>query len=358
MKILRKRLKRRDKGQKPGEISVIPESTDDLWHLKYVIEPGDLVYSFTYRRLEEATDKIRPDKTEKKRVRMGIRVEGVEFHRFSHRLRVKGVIEVGPEVGSYHTFNIEPDVELSIIKSNWREHQLDRLREAERASNRAPIIILTIEAGEAVAGIVRQYGVDELFSIRYSSGKGNGIDSNMKQFFTEVLNQLQQAYYSNACDALIVAGPGFIKNDFHEFMREKVPELHKRAVIEQASSTGISGFLEVLKRGAVARLRAVERLAREVKLLELLMAEISRDEGGLAVYGEDEVRKAMQYGAIERLLVCDEMLMADESRERIEELLRGVERMGGNIVVFSTEFEPGKRLKALGGIAALLRFKL
>jgi protein pelota len=28
------------------------------------------------------------------------------------------------------------------------------------------------------------------------------------------------------------------------------------------------------------------------------------------------------------------------------------------VVVFSTEFEPGKRLEKLGGIAALLRFKL
>ncbi len=356
MKLLRKRLKRRENQQIAGEITVMPESTDDLWHLRYVIEPGDLVYSSTFRRVEESTDKIRPDKTEKKRVRLGIRVEGVEFHKFSHRLRVKGVIETGLDAGYYHTFNIEPEIELSIIKSNWRTHQLERLREAERASNKAPIIILTIESGEAVAGIVRQYGVDELFSIRYGSGKGSG-DSTMKEFFNDVLNQLQQAYYSNACDALIIAGPGFIKNEFYEFMREKAPELHKRAVIEQASSTGISGFMEVLKRGAVARLRAVERLAREVKLLANLMAEISRDEGGLAVYGEAEVRKAMQYGAVERLLVCDEMLMAEGSEE-IEDLLRGVERMGGNIVVFSTEFEPGKRLKALGGIAAMLRFKL
>ncbi len=349
-------MKRRGSHQ-TGEIAVMPESADDLWHLRHVIEPGDVVYSTTYRRVEGAADKIRPDKTEKRRVRLGIRVDGVEFHKFSHRLRVKGVIETGPEAGSYHTFNIEPEIELSIIKSRWKAHQLERLREAERAANRAPIIILTIEACEAVAGIARQYGVDELFSIRYSSGKASGSDSTMKEFFNDVLNQLHQAYYSNACEALIIAGPGFIKSDFYAFIRAKSPELHRRAVVEQASSTGIPGFLEVLKRGAVARLRAVERLSREVKLLEELMAEISREEGGLAVYGEEAVRKAMQYGAIERLLVCDDMLMA-ESSDRIEELLRGVERMGGNIVVFSTEFEPGKRLKALGGIAALLRFKL
>ena len=39
-------------------------------------------------------------------------------------------------------------------------------------------------------------------------------------------------------------------------------------------------------------------------------------------------------------------------------MLEDVERGRGKIVVFSTEFKPGKRLNALGGIAALLRFKI
>ena len=371
MKLLKTRLKyshSHNRGTETeterGEISVIPESVDDLWHLKHVIEPGDMVYSLTYRRMEEATDKVRPAKTEKKRIRLGLRVENVEFHKFSHRLRIKGVIEFGPdtEVGSYHTFNIEPNTELSIIK-DWKRHQLKRLREAERASNRSPIIVLTIEAGEAVAGIVRQYGVDELFSIRYGTGKGmSGGDTAMKAFFGEVLRLLKQAYYNNDADAIIIAGPGFIKSDFYALLRDKAPELQKKTIIEQTTSIGLSGFIEVLKRGAVTRLREAERLASEVRLFERLMAEISREEGGgKAVYGDEEVRKALQFGAIETLLVCDDELMAEGEGSRgigIEEILKGVERTGGKIVVFSTEFEPGRRLKALGGIAALLRFKL
>jgi protein pelota len=35
-----------------------------------------------------------------------------------------------------------------------------------------------------------------------------------------------------------------------------------------------------------------------------------------------------------------------------------VEQAQGKVVVFSTEFEPGKKLDSLGGIAALLRFKV
>jgi len=35
-----------------------------------------------------------------------------------------------------------------------------------------------------------------------------------------------------------------------------------------------------------------------------------------------------------------------------------VEHSQGSIVVFSTVFEPGQKLLALGGIAALLRFRI
>ena len=365
MKVLRRKIKDRGRNKSIGEVSLIPESLDDLWHLKHIIEPEDLVYSLTYRRLEEITDKVRPDKTEKKHIRLGIRVESVEFHKFSHRLRIKGVIEQGldTELGSYHTFNIEPNTKLSIIKT-WKEHQLKRIREAAKAVVASPVIVLTIEEGEAVAGVVRQYGVDELFSLRQGSGKGmDGRDTTKKEFFHKVIEQLKNSFRTIDADAIIIAGPGFVKNDFLAVLKDKDPELTKRTRMEQTSSIGVSGFMEVLKRGAVNRLREEERLTREVKLLDKLMEEISQENGGKAVYGKEEVLKALQCGAIETLLVSDDKLMVlatdeEEGREQIEAILEAVERARGKVVVFSTEFEPGKRLKGLGGIAALLRFQI
>ncbi|MFZ2071537.1 MAG: mRNA surveillance protein pelota [Halobacteriota archaeon] len=364
MKILRMELKDRGVNRRTGEIALIPESLDDLWHLKHIIEPGDLVFSLTYRRLEEATDKVRPDKTDKKPLRLGIRLESVEFHKFSHRLRLKGVIVHGldTELGSYHTFNIESKTELSIIKT-WKEHQLKRLREAAKAVVASPIIILTIEEGEAVAGVVRQYGVDELFYIRSGSGKGmDGAGALKNEFFHQVIEPLKSSFSAIAADAMIIAGPGFVKNEFFSVLKEKEPELTKRTRIEQTSSIGVAGFIEVLKRGAVNRLRDEERLTWEVRLMDQLMEEISKD--GKAVYGKEEVIKALQFGAIATLLVCDDKLMVSSTeeegagREEIEAILEDVERVRGKIVVFSTEFEPGKRLKGLGGLAAILRFKI
>ncbi|MFA5236681.1 MAG: mRNA surveillance protein Pelota, partial [Methanoregula sp.] len=84
-----------------GEIRLLPESIDDLWHLQHLIAPGDLVFATTFRSVESATDKIRPEKAEKRPVRLGIRAEKVEFSEHGVRLRIMGIIEYGVDTGAY-----------------------------------------------------------------------------------------------------------------------------------------------------------------------------------------------------------------------------------------------------------------
>ncbi len=346
MRVLKKELRFGE-----GEISLVAESLDDLWHLKYILEPDDLVYAFTRRRIEGATDKLRPEKEAKKTVRLGVKVEKVEFHKFSNRLRIHGTIVEGIDAGAYHTLNIEEGTNLSIIK-NWKNDQLERIREAEIAARRPKVIIATVEEGEACIGIVRQFGVEESSSLRQSLGKGEGNRRN--EFFGELAVQLKWA--AEKVEAVILAGPGFTKEDFLEFLRTKEPELAKKIVLEDTSSIGVSGFQEVLRRGALDRIMQESRIGREATLIEELMKEISMN--GKATYGMEEVRNSESMGAIETLLITDELLRTERESDTIDDFLKEVERSQGRIVVFSTEFEPGKKLESLGGIAALLRFKV
>lgn len=344
MRVIKHRLKGGE-----GELSLIPESLDDLWHLKYVIEPGDMVFALTKRRVEVVRDKIRPEKVEKKSVRLGISVIEMEFHKFSNRLRVRGTIEHGIDLGSYHTINVEPNTKISIIK-HWRHDQLKRINEAIRASTHPKVVIVAIEEGEASIGIVRQYGVDLSSEIKGSSQK---MEGSREIFFGEIARQLDLV----AKDAqVIIAGPGFTKEDFLVSLKQNKPELAEKAVLESTSSIGTSGFQEVLRRGAVDRLVKEAHITKEAKLIESLLGEIVG--GGKAAYGMDEVQRAFNYGAIETLLVADETLREAREKEDIDQFLRNVESTRGQIVVFSTEFEPGQRLRSLGGIAALLRFKI
>ena len=74
------RVLRKDLRGDVGEITLLPESLDDLWHLQHLIERGDLVFALTHRKVPAIADKARPEKLERRAVRLGIRVEDIEFH--------------------------------------------------------------------------------------------------------------------------------------------------------------------------------------------------------------------------------------------------------------------------------------
>ncbi|MFB3766338.1 MAG: mRNA surveillance protein pelota [Methanotrichaceae archaeon] len=344
MRVLKKNLRGDE-----GEITLLPESLDDLWHLQHLIEPGDLVFALTHRKVQAATDKARPEKLERRPVRLGIQVEEIEFHIYSNWLRLHGVIRSGMDIGSYHTLNIEVGTDLSIIKHHWRHDQFQRIEEAVLESQRPKVVLALVEEGEATIGVLRQFGVQTVAEIRSSSGKGAGEDSR-DQFFRSVADAISLAAGDDA--SVILAGPGFAKEDLRKIINSAYPDLSKRITMDEASSIGRSGFQEVLRRGAVSTVLENSRIAMETRLIDDLFREIATD--GKAAYGLKEVETAMNYGAIDYLLVLDEV-----ARKRtLDSLMRNVSNARGRVVIFSSEFEPGERLRSLGGVAALLRFKI
>jgi protein pelota len=61
--------------------------------------------------------------------------------------------------------------------------------------------------------------------------------------------------------------------------------------------------------------------------------------------------------------VLDERLRQERAGEGdwkvdANELVETVEQQGGEVTVFSGEFDPGQQLRNLGGVAALLRYRL
>jgi len=197
--------------------------------------------------------------------------------------------------------------------------------------------------------------------------------------------------------AILVGGPGPMKEDFlkEEFLRE---DLKKKIVgvfdtgytEEQGIKEMISKSGEVLKGLEVLRERAVMQ-----KFLEKLVGG-----GGLAAYGEEEVKKALMHGSVETLLIsegarrnvvktkcqacghefqeivgdikqhervlaeqkcpkCDEQrLVMVESNDVVQELLELAERFNTNVEFISNETDDGKQLQmAFKGVAAILRFR-
>jgi protein pelota len=190
-----------------GEIRLFPENVDDLWHIQHLIYPGDLVFATTFRSIDSAADKIRPEKVEKRPVRLGIRADRIEFSEHGVRLRITGIIEHGVDTGQFHTINVETGHEISVIR-HWRPIDLERIDRAVRVSVYGVIHILTIEEGNAELFRLRQHGPESVISL--TSGSGKGADSGSRtEFFEELLNHI-----STISGPVVIAGPGFIKDDF------------------------------------------------------------------------------------------------------------------------------------------------
>ncbi|PIW41370.1 MAG: peptide chain release factor 1, partial [Candidatus Aenigmarchaeota archaeon CG15_BIG_FIL_POST_REV_8_21_14_020_37_27] len=186
---------------------------------------------------------------------------------------------------------------------------------------------------------------------------------------------------------VIIGGPGPFKDKFSdgEFLNYQLRK--KQLGVVDTSYTGIQGLQEIIQRGEdlIKEASAV----KERKLMEEFFSHLQKDDG-LSVYGLEEVKKAMNMGAIEMLLIsedyswvrlklkcqcgneiekdtkhgmehkcpnCGAKMDVLEERELIEILPEEVGAFSSNIQIISSDSSEGEQFKNLGGIGAILRFK-
>ncbi len=350
---------------KKGFVKVAPQSLDDLWHLYNIVYPGDQVYARTTREVKVREEYSRPQEGKRIMVSLGIKVENVHWDRTLNRLRVRGIITDIPEDvggrGSYHTLNVVVNQPLTIIKSKWLKHQVDRLQKASHVEARL-ILLASIDDEEYAVAVLRQYGLEVKAEKRVKlPGKlePQQREEAFKAYFKDALTLTREAWRNLKCP-IVVLGLGFVKNNFVNYVQDKDKEVAAAIVdVKGVNSSGVSGINEAIRSGVLTKTLKNARMAEETKHVEEVLARLGVGKND-ATYGHSEVTKATQYGAVERLLITDKLLREspDEKRLELERIMREVEQKAGQITVVSTEHEAGHKLEGLGGIAALLRFQV
>ena len=337
-----------------GEIKLLPQTLDDIWHLSNIIEKNDLVRAVTFRTDEQNTDKIRTKKSTKKRMKLGIRVEEVRFHEFSDRLHIHGLIEEGPQdKGSYHTFNVtaEDKDSITIVKTEWKEFEIQRLKEAVQQTKQSLIVFTSLDDDTATIAVLRQSGIQWIADIEsHRSGKMYESVSTEKEYYGEILTLLKHTKPENA--PLIVVGPGFTRDHFIEYGRSAAPDLFQQCFTSATGNAGMNGVQEAMKSGVVEHIAKENRVVFETQLVEKLFVEIKKD--GLASYGEEEVKNALESGAVDHLLIADTAIRSEKG----DVLVTLAQSHQSKFTIINTMHDAGKKLDGIGGIAALLRFKI
>ena len=346
--------------EKKRWITIRIDNVDDLYTLYNFIRPGDIVTKKTRRKVQTESY------TQRKPMILSIVVERVSFAEFEEELRISGRIIEGPEqyiqLGAHHTFRVKIGSILTITREEgFTDEDLEILEEAEKLSAIPPIILCAIEDGEATVGLLTLRGLRIVGTVtRNINVKGISRDKKalLGLFFADVyklIEKLKQEYNTNF---LIVAGPGFTKDDFIAFIRERDKDF--RIYSDSVTSGTVSGLHEILRRRLPERILQDQRISLETAKVDEILAHIGKNDG-LAVLGIDNVKRAVELGIVQELLVSMGLINTTDKklRDTIIDLIRKTKQFGGKVMFISDAHPAGEQFKdALGGIAAILRFRL
>jgi peptide chain release factor subunit 1 len=226
-------------------------------------------------------------------------------------------------------------------------------------------------------------------------------DAQLNSYYTSLGRHANEAFLSiENLKGIILGGPGPTKFDFEKGeylnyqLKNKIIEVIDTAYVEE------QGVKEVVEKApeVMKKVRYIE----ERKIMQQFLYEVGHDTGKIT-YGEEEVRRALESGAVNILLLSEGLEMTrvtvkcsacgyqeqhtvkNKTMQEFEQSLAGkacpkcgatslsitdkedvvddfarlAEYTNTQVEIISTETEEGQMLKnSFGGVAAILRFKL
>ena len=231
-----------------------------------------------------------------------------------------------------------------------------------------------IEEGRAVlllvgSNVTLQRGKVEMSLPRKTGAASAGLEKATQKFLEACTRLLHQHVSWEIVKCLVLAGPGFVRDQLRTFLHQHAVRQglqdwvtshgQARIVSVPASSSYKHSLKEVLTDATVTAQIQDTKAAREVQVLRAFYDQMG-DDSSRAFYGPAHVTAAAELGAVQTLLVSDAKLRVFdiEQRQRLAALMKGVQALGGEVVVFSSAHVSGEQLDKLSGVAALLRFPL
>ncbi len=336
---------------KTGVIRIRIESTDDLWTLNGVIEPGDAIRGSTERKVRIGNAQEGKSAVTRRRMTLTLRVEKLDYD--GATLRALGSITDGPDDvprGDHHSFSLEPGEEIAIVKRRWLGYHVEKLDEATRAD--AALLVLLFDREEAKLYGVTRRGVEELTRLKGKVRKKAQDEKEAKNFYAELVAALE-AHDARGSYAHIVAGaPAFWK----EYLEKELPPpLRKKTVLTTISTVERTAIRELLARPEVEKLLRENRTMRELFSVEEALAALG---GERLAYGADAVADAVTAGNVATLIVTEREIRKRRERGTFAELertLAAAEEARAAIRVLSSEEAQGK-IDPLGGVVAIRRW--
>ena len=265
--------------------------------------------------------------------------------------------------------------------------------------------LITIDRSEATLGLLMGSRIqvlkhfDSLVPSKHHQGGQSSvrferlIEIAAHEFFKKVADNATEVFLNRPeLLGILVGGPGATKDFFvkEEYLHH---ELRKKVVtpLVDTGYTDESGLRELVQNAQ--NIITDMQLTKEKEYMQRLFTEIRKTDGGLSCYGEDEVRNALDMGAVDMLLISESLskrrvtvqcpsgheheLTVKDPDERIacpecgatatvvkdedliDDFFMRADAFNTRVQIISPDSEEGDMLlKAFGGIAAILRYRV
>lgn len=304
------------------------------------------------------------------------------------------VLTVACQLGAYHTLDLEMNRDFTLAKNCWDVMSLERIEMACDITKRAELAAVVMQPGLAHLCLIKGTMTVIRAKVELSIPKkrpGNTAHAKAtEKFYENIVRSIKQHIDFKLVKCVLLASPGFVKEDFFKFMTEQAIRQDDKLILENkakfvlchASSGHKHALDEVLNdpvrstdcKFAVTstklthdwyHLQAIQSqvadttAAEDVKCLEnfFIMLHVDQDR---AYYGYKHVARANENMAIETLMVTDELFRSQDlaTRRKYVDLVESVRDNGGNVRLFSSLHVSGEKLGQVSGVAAILRFPM
>lgn len=289
------------------------------------------------------------------------------------RLKGRNIVENQyVKMGAYHTLDLELNRKFILQKVLWDSVALERVETACDPASNADVAAVVMQEGLAHVCLITPSMTLVRIKIditipKKRKGFVQQHEKGLNKFYEAVMQGILRHIDFNIVKCVIIASPGFVKDQFFEYMMQQAIKTDNKLLIDNRSkfllvkaSSGFKHSLkEVLQEPAVMAKISDTKAASEVKLLESFYTMLQL-EPSKAFYGKKHVMRANEALAIETLMISDKLFRCQDTLKRKEyvALVDSVRENGGDVRIFSSMHVSGEQLDQLTGIAAVLRFPM
>ncbi len=337
-----------------GRLRLRLETPSDLWRLARLVRPGDRVGASTTRRDPEAPEEVSGAERTRRRIYLTVRAEQVEFHGFSQHVRITGPIVEGPfDIGRHHTLDLAEGEEVTLDKPGLSSGEQAVLDEGLSGRADPTLLLAAVDWGDSSLVRLRGRAIEPVADVRRTlAGKryagGQQAEKDRSAYVAELTDLLRRE--GPTASAILLAGPGFLKEELLHRLGEVDPALAKKVRVYPTAESGRVGVDELLRSGRASEALRGSVAAEETEIVERLIRALAG--GTRAAVGPREVAEAIEAGAVETVLVSDRRLTDPE----FAPILDGARTARARVFVVREDGDAGRRLAALGGTGAILRY--